>query len=261
MGAHRRSDLEPFPPDARRPLPPPLTAFVLAACGGGDDHSAPPPTSGMTITTLSNRADLVSGGSAAGRDQQARLRAARHAEGRARRHRHHVGVRAPAERPDPGRRHRAEERRERHHRHGHRRQHRRRAARHHQPPDRRPGAAGGADRAVRLRDARCRSAAAGNTPASNASGLSTAATDAQCNIAKRDQALLPHRPVALGDGGCSFVLPDPTPTIANPNPTTPANSCFQPYVAGTTPAALGRQHDDARRGVTVPYIVRVERGT
>ena len=106
-------------------------------------------------------------------------------------------------------------------------------------------------------------AAVGNTPASNASGLSTAATDAQCNIATEFKLWYRTKTpvlVTAGDGGCSFVLPDPTPTIANPNPTTPANSCFQPYVAGTTPAASVAT-TTTTTGLSVPYIVRVERGT
>jgi hypothetical protein len=105
-------------------------------------------------------------------------------------------------------------------------------------------------------------AASGNTPATNASGLSTAATDAQCNIATETKLwyrTLTPVSVAAGDGGCSFVLPDPSPTIANPNPTTPANSCFQPYVQGTTPAASVAS-TTTTNNVTLPYIVRVERG-
>ena len=106
-------------------------------------------------------------------------------------------------------------------------------------------------------------AAAGNTPASNGSGLSTAATDTQCNIATEYKLWYRTKTpvlVTAGDGGCSFVLPDPTPTIANPTPTTPANSCFQPYVQGTTPAASVAS-TTTTTGMTVPYIVRVERGT
>ena len=105
--------------------------------------------------------------------------------------------------------------------------------------------------------------ASGNVPATNASGLTTAALDGQCNIATEYKSY--YRTVtpvtaAAGDGGCSFVLPDPSPTIANPNPATPANSCFQPYVTGTTPAAAVAS-TTTTAGVTVPYIVRVERGT
>ncbi|HUP07056.1 MAG TPA: DUF6351 family protein, partial [Caldimonas sp.] len=105
-------------------------------------------------------------------------------------------------------------------------------------------------------------AASGNTPATNGSGLSTTATDAQCNIATETKLWYRTKTpvtVTAGDGGCSFVLPDPTPTIANPNPTTPANSCFQPYVVGTTSATLVAS-TTTTNNVTVPYIVRVERG-
>ena len=101
------------------------------------------------------------------------------------------------------------------------------------------------------------------TAKTNASGLTTAATDAQCNIAteyKLFYRTLTPALVVAGDGGCSFVLPDPSPSIANPNPTTPANSCLQPYVAGTTPAASVAS-TTTTAGLTVPYIVRVERGT
>jgi hypothetical protein len=106
-------------------------------------------------------------------------------------------------------------------------------------------------------------AAVGNTPATNASGLSTAAIDAQCNIATEYKLWYrTQTPVTVtaGDGGCSFVLPDPSPTIANPTPSTPANSCFQPYDAATTPAASVAT-TTTTTGLTVPYIVRVERGT
>src|SRR5438093_12074615 len=98
---------------------------------------------------------------------------------------------------------------------------------------------------------------------SNASGLRTAAVGAQCNIATELKLFYRTKvPVtaAPGDGGCSFVLPDPTPTIANPAPTTPANSCLQPYDPVTTSAALVAS-TTTTHGLTVPYIVRVERGT
>ena len=106
-------------------------------------------------------------------------------------------------------------------------------------------------------------AATASSPATNASGLTTAATDAQCTIATETKVFyrtLTPVTVTAGDGGCSFVVPDPSPTIANPNPTTPANSCLQPYVVGTTPAASVAS-TTTTNGVTVPYIVRVERGT
>lgn len=93
-------------------------------------------------------------------------------------------------------------------------------------------------------------AESGTTPSSNASGLSTAAIDAQCNI-KTEFKLYYRTTIA----GCSSVLPDPSaPAIA------PANSCFKSYdPAAARPADLATTTTDA--GVSVPYIVRVERGT
>ena len=97
----------------------------------------------------------------------------------------------------------------------------------------------------------------GNTPATNASGLSTAATDAQCNIATEFKlwyrTLTPVSVNNGADGNCVFVLPDQ-------GAATPAFSCFQPYVAGTTSAAAVAPTTTSA-GVTLPYIVRVERGT
>src|SRR5262249_24596981 len=54
--------------------------------------------------------------------------------------------------------------------------------------------------------------------------------------------------------GCSTSLPDPSPP-ASPS----ANNCFKPYTPGTTPADLAMT--TTTEGLTVPYIVRVERGT
>src|SRR5207247_5213679 len=54
--------------------------------------------------------------------------------------------------------------------------------------------------------------------------------------------------------GSSSALPDPRP----PAPP-PTNDCFKPYTPGTTPADLATTTTTA--GLTVPYIVRVERGT
>src|SRR5688500_15363191 len=89
--------------------------------------------------------------------------------------------------------------------------------------------------------------ATATTPATNASGLSTAAIAAQCNIATETK--LYYRTTA---SGCSFTLPD-----AN-NP--PANPCFRPYDPMLPPPA-----DMARitpeNGKEIPYVVRVERGT
>src|SRR5258706_499122 len=92
-------------------------------------------------------------------------------------------------------------------------------------------------------------AASGNTPASNASGLTTFAIDAQCNIATEYKLF--YRTTTAG---CSSALPDPSPRAVPP-----ANACFKPYTVGTAPADLATTTTTA--GVTVPYIVRVERGT
>ena len=91
-------------------------------------------------------------------------------------------------------------------------------------------------------------AESGNTPASNASGLTTTAVDAQCNIAT-ELKLFYHTTATP----CSSALPDPSP------PAVPAaNICFKPYTPGTTPADLATT---TINGHAVPYIVRVERGT
>jgi hypothetical protein len=91
--------------------------------------------------------------------------------------------------------------------------------------------------------------AQGNSPATNASGLSTPAFDAQCNIAT--EVKLFYR---TSNPTCSNVLPDPNPP-AVPSP----NACFKPYDPMSPPVDLATTTTDA--GVTVPYIVRVERGT
>lgn len=57
------------------------------------------------------------------------------------------------------------------------------------------------------------------------------------------------------------MLPDPSATIAKPVPTTPANSCLQPYVPGTTPITSVATTTPLGAAAPVPYIVRVERGT
>ncbi|HJV96396.1 MAG TPA: DUF6351 family protein, partial [Albitalea sp.] len=92
-------------------------------------------------------------------------------------------------------------------------------------------------------------AESGNTPASNASGLTTTAVDAQCNIATEYKLF--YRTTTLG---CSSALPDPSP----PAPA-PTNNCFKPYTVGSTPADLAMT--TTTTGLTVPYVVRVERGT
>jgi hypothetical protein len=91
--------------------------------------------------------------------------------------------------------------------------------------------------------------ASGNTPASNASGLSTFAFDAQCNILTEYKLFY-----RTTNSPCSTALPDPSPPAAPP-----ANACFKPYTVGTTPDDLART--TTTENLTVPYIVRVERGT
>src|SRR5467141_748880 len=91
-------------------------------------------------------------------------------------------------------------------------------------------------------------AQSGNTPASNASGLTTFAVDAQCNIATEYKLF--YRTTTAG---CSTALPDPSPPAVPPT-----NNCFKPYTPGSAPADLATT---TAAGLTVPYIVRVERGT
>ena len=107
----------------------------------------------------------------------------------------------------------------------------------------------------------------GNTPATPASGLS-GTPDASCNIATETK--LYYRTTAAAQSvanptGCTAGLPDPIWTVgANATtvpaqPTPPANGCFKPYTVGTVPSDLATTTTDT--GVTVPFIVRVERGT
>src|SRR4051812_1037952 len=67
--------------------------------------------------------------------------------------------------------------------------------------------------------------AAGNTPASNASGLTTFAVDAQCNIATEFKLFY-----RTTNTPCSLALPDPSPPAV-----APANACFKPFTLGSTP--------------------------
>lgn len=89
------------------------------------------------------------------------------------------------------------------------------------------------------------------TPATNPSGLSgTASTDGQCSIAT--EARLFYRT----SGACNpLTNPDPVPFPAQ----APAGACFKPYDPASPPSDLAMTTTDA--GVTMPYIVRVERGT
>ncbi len=93
-------------------------------------------------------------------------------------------------------------------------------------------------------------AESGNTPASNASGLTTFAVDAQCNIATEYKLFYRTTTPA-----CSSALPDPSP----PAPA-PTNNCFKPYKPASRPPA-DLAMTTTTTGLTVPYIVRVERGT
>lgn len=88
----------------------------------------------------------------------------------------------------------------------------------------------------------------GIVPTTLASGLS-GQPDADCNIATEYK--LYYRTTAAS---CSTSLPDP-----NPPQTAPANACWKPYDASIAAADIATTTTDAR--VTVPMIVRVERGT
>ncbi|MDR2154966.1 MAG: DUF6351 family protein [Burkholderiaceae bacterium] len=100
----------------------------------------------------------------------------------------------------------------------------------------------------------------GDTPALAASGLS-GSPDAACGIATEYK--LYYKTTAQG---CSFSLPDPT-WRPNANATSPgnppapaANLCFKPYdPQAARPNDMAQTTTDA--GKTVDYIVRVERGT
>lgn len=107
----------------------------------------------------------------------------------------------------------------------------------------------------------------GNTPATAASGLAGTA-DANCSIATETK--LYYRTTsapqsAANPTGCTGGLPDPVwsigvnATTVPAQPAAPANGCFKPYTVGMTPADLATATTD--NGATVPFIVRVERGT
>jgi len=108
-------------------------------------------------------------------------------------------------------------------------------------------------------------AAAGSTPATNGSGLS-GQPDANCNIGTEYKFY--YRTTATagsGAGQCSTALPDP---VWNSNgstgvipaaPTPPANGCWKAYTPGSTPSDMATTTTES--GATVPFIVRVERGT
>lgn len=82
-----------------------------------------------------------------------------------------------------------------------------------------------------------------DTPATTASGLSRAATDAQCNI----PAEVSHYYRTTEQ--CGAASPDPRQPLP----------CFKPYESGAMPADIAQVTTAA--GDSIPYIVRVERGT
>jgi uncharacterized tannase-like protein DUF6351 len=86
-----------------------------------------------------------------------------------------------------------------------------------------------------------------SAPGTNFSGLTTNAIDQHCNIAT--EIRLYYKSTSAG---CTFDVPDPE---FNP----PANPCFRPYNPASPPGDLAMTTTDT--GLTVPYIVRDERGT
>jgi hypothetical protein len=236
-----------------------LTAAALASCGGGGDDSPPPASSAsLKIRTVSNRADMVSGGDAlvevvlpagatasslkvkAG-DRDVSAAFAVRADGRI------TGLVTGLANGDNVITAQADQAA---------------AAQLKVSNADRGGPIYSGDQIVPFFCATpVPQGATASAPASNASGLSTAATDAKCNIASEQK--LYYRTTTAG---CSASLPDPSPTVAfnNPTPATtatpPANPCFKSYdPAAAAPADLATTTTDA--GVTVPFIVRVERGT
>jgi hypothetical protein len=104
--------------------------------------------------------------------------------------------------------------------------------------------------------------ATATSPTTNASGLTTAAFDAQCNIATEFK--LYYRTTS----SCQNRLPDPSPNTTNflnPAPPLtalpPADACFKTYNPASPPPATEVAQTTTDTGLTVPYIVRVERGT
>jgi hypothetical protein len=96
--------------------------------------------------------------------------------------------------------------------------------------------------------------ATATSPATNASGLTRAATDGQCNIPT--EIKLYYKSAAAVAASCTISLPDPSPP-ASP----PANGCFKTYDPANPPVAADIVSTTNDRGVTVPYIIRLERGT
>ena len=104
----------------------------------------------------------------------------------------------------------------------------------------------------------------GTTPPTNGSGLS-GLPDANCNIATETKLYYRTTTASSGTGACSTALPDPVwnsdgvnGTIP-PQPTPPANPCWKPYTPGTTPSDIATVTTE--NGRTLPFVVRLERGT
>jgi hypothetical protein len=95
-----------------------------------------------------------------------------------------------------------------------------------------------------------------NDPGSFDNGLSSLPTDAQCNAPTEFK--LYYRTTSTS---CTLGLPDPAPSPrGSARPIPPAGGCFQPFdPTAPLPANIAMTTTDT--GVTVPYIVRVERLT
>jgi uncharacterized tannase-like protein DUF6351 len=93
-------------------------------------------------------------------------------------------------------------------------------------------------------------------PGSFDSGLSQPPAGAQCNAPTEFK--LYYRTTSTS---CTFGLPDPAPAKrGDPRPAPPASGCFQPFdPSAPLPANIAMTTTDTN--VTVPYIVRVERVT
>lgn len=107
----------------------------------------------------------------------------------------------------------------------------------------------------------------GDTPGTNASGLDGTA-DANCNIASESKFYYRTTVASVSASnptGCSVGLPDPAWNIGHTAVTVPtkpvalATACWKAYTPGSTPADLATTTTDS--GATVPFIVRMERGT
>ena len=84
-------------------------------------------------------------------------------------------------------------------------------------------------------------------PATNASGLTTAALDAQCNIATEHK--LYYRTNIVSTPPCSFAIPDPSPGVnfLSTNRTDQRESTGQPVLQGVQPERSRRRRTSRRR--------------